>query len=116
MHLEISPVRWNYVLKRLSSCGAAFVLSLERHLLRNWVFVHALETGGALPIGHVDDTLWEDDDGDDGQEILIEDADIQEVRTPQQWASVAQRRYDALVRQQVGPLAVRRSCRRFSEG
>src|SRR5690606_34296381 len=28
--------------KRLSSSGAAFVISLERHLLRNWVFLNAI--------------------------------------------------------------------------
>lgn len=83
--------------KRLSSCGASFVLSLERHLLRNWVFVHALESGAALPVGHVDDTLWSDDDVDDGQELLIDDVEIVGVRTPADWAAVAKRRYDALL-------------------
>ena len=37
--------------KRLESSGQAFIQSLDRHVLRNFVFLHALENGLALPIG-----------------------------------------------------------------
>ena len=37
--------------KRLESSGAAFLLSVERHLLRNYVFLHAIRNGLPLPIG-----------------------------------------------------------------
>jgi superfamily II DNA or RNA helicase len=37
--------------KRLESGGPAFLLSLERHILRNFVFLHALENDLPLPIG-----------------------------------------------------------------
>ncbi len=37
--------------KRLESGGPAFLLSLERHILRNFVFLHALENTLPLPIG-----------------------------------------------------------------
>ncbi|HEX2092563.1 MAG TPA: helicase-related protein [Longimicrobiaceae bacterium] len=37
--------------KRLESCGPAFLLSLERHALRNYVFLHAIENGLDLPLG-----------------------------------------------------------------
>jgi hypothetical protein len=37
--------------KRLESSGQAFLLSVERHILRNYVFIHALENGLPLPIG-----------------------------------------------------------------
>jgi superfamily II DNA or RNA helicase len=40
--------------KRLESGGPAFIQSLERHLLRNFVFVHALENGLDLPTGTQD--------------------------------------------------------------
>jgi superfamily II DNA or RNA helicase len=61
--------------KRLESSGAAFLESIERHCLRNHVFIEALRRGAELPIGPqesalldavVDDgelpTLFDDDD------------------------------------------------------
>jgi len=54
--------------KRLESSGYAFLLSLSRHILRNFVFVYALENQFELPIGkniieNLDDFI-EDDDTD----------------------------------------------------
>lgn len=43
--------------KRLESGGPAFLQSLERHLLRNHVFLHALEMDQPLPIGTQDAEL-----------------------------------------------------------
>jgi superfamily II DNA or RNA helicase len=40
--------------KRLESGGPAFLQSVARHILRNFVFLHALERGLDLPIGAVD--------------------------------------------------------------
>ena len=37
--------------KRLESSGYSFLLSLERHILRNLITLHAMETGQAIPIG-----------------------------------------------------------------
>ncbi|HEY1349240.1 MAG TPA: helicase-related protein [Ktedonobacteraceae bacterium] len=37
--------------KRLESGGPAFLQSLERHVLRNFVYLHAIEAGLDLPIG-----------------------------------------------------------------
>ena len=37
--------------KRLESSGKAFLLSVERHLLRDYVFLHAIRNGLPLPIG-----------------------------------------------------------------
>lgn len=37
--------------KRLESSGEAFLLSIERHIARNFVFLHALENDLPLPIG-----------------------------------------------------------------
>ncbi|MFH1739262.1 MAG: helicase-related protein [bacterium] len=37
--------------KRLESGGAAFLLSIERHILRNYVFLHAIQEGAPLPVG-----------------------------------------------------------------
>ena len=43
--------------KRLESSGHAFLLSVERHILRNFIFLHALENGKELPIGTQDSGL-----------------------------------------------------------
>ncbi len=55
--------------KRLESSGKAFLLSVERHILRNYVFLHALAEGKPLPIGTQDvgllDTGRYDEDPDD---------------------------------------------------
>ena len=40
--------------KRLESSGQAFVQSVERHILRNYVYLHAIENGEPLPIGTQD--------------------------------------------------------------
>ena len=54
--------------KRLESSGHAFCRSVERHILRNFIYVHALETGKPLPIGSSDagllDTLNPGSDAD----------------------------------------------------
>lgn len=43
--------------KRLESSGAAFLLSLERHIVRNLVYLHALDRGLDLPIGTQDSSM-----------------------------------------------------------
>ncbi len=54
--------------KRLESCGHAFLCSVERHILRNFVFLHAIENDLPLPIGAQDaamlDTRLTDADRD----------------------------------------------------
>ena len=54
--------------KRLESSGHSFLLSIRRHILRNYIFLHALEHGLPLPIGTQDqalfDTRAEDHDSD----------------------------------------------------
>ena len=55
--------------KRLESNGHSFLQSVERHILRNFVFLHAIKTGNPLPIGTTDtgllDTQSNDADADD---------------------------------------------------
>lgn len=54
--------------KRLESSGAVFIESLERHILRNYVYLHAIEQGLPLPIGTQDsgllNTAINDEDAD----------------------------------------------------
>src|ERR1017187_7513301 len=46
----IGYVRTN-LFKRLESCGHSFLLSLQRHILRNYILLHALNHAKDLPIG-----------------------------------------------------------------
>lgn len=52
--------------KRLESSGQAFIQSVERHILRNYVYLHAIEKGLPIPIGTQDaeflDTRFTDND------------------------------------------------------
>ena len=52
--------------KRLESSGSAFLQSVERHVLRNYVFLHAIRHDLPLPIGTQDaellDSRYEDED------------------------------------------------------
>ena len=54
--------------KRLESSGHSFTLSVERHILRNYIFLHAIEDSLPLPIGTQDigllDTWANDQDSD----------------------------------------------------
>jgi superfamily II DNA/RNA helicase len=54
--------------KRLESSGFAFVQSIERHILRNFIYLYALEQGFDIPIGTQDadllDTSNNDEDAD----------------------------------------------------
>ena len=62
--------------KRLESSGHAFLLSVERHLLRNFVYIHAIENEKPLPIGTIDagllDSLSFDGDAESGNELFDE--------------------------------------------
>jgi superfamily II DNA or RNA helicase len=55
--------------KRLESCGDAFEQSIERHILRNCVYLHAISTGQPIPLGTQDlavlDATNIDEDVDD---------------------------------------------------
>ncbi|MGH3023566.1 MAG: helicase-related protein [Gaiellaceae bacterium] len=60
--------------KRLESGGLAFLQSVERHVLRNFVYLHAIERGKPLPIGPQSIELMDsriNDDDEDLQAALI---------------------------------------------
>ena len=68
--------------KRLESSGAAFLQSVERHILRNYVFLHAIRNGLPLPLGTQDaemlDSRFTDADADEAQGALSDPDDEQE--------------------------------------
>lgn len=55
--------------KRLESSGWAFLLSVERHILRNFVFLYALEHGLPLPIGTQGAELLDTQFNDEDEEV-----------------------------------------------
>ena len=59
--------------KRLESSGQAFVQSLERHILRNFVYLHALESGEPVPIGTQDAEILDERYSDQDDEALFGD-------------------------------------------
>jgi SNF2 family DNA or RNA helicase len=60
--------------KRLESGGPAFLQSLERHALRNFVYLHAIEQGLDLPIGTQDAELLDPGTSDEDENVLVPEA------------------------------------------
>ena len=84
--------------KRLESSGYVFIQSLERHVLRNYVYLHAIDNGLPLPIGTQDVEMLDprvndaDIDGINALTDLIEDDSNDEAengrigaRTPEEY-------------------------------
>lgn len=64
--------------KRLESSGHSFILSVERHILRNYIFLHAIEKDLPLPIGTQDMGLldtWANDQDSDLWDATADDDD-----------------------------------------
>ncbi len=59
--------------KRLERSGQSFLLSLERHILRNFVYLHALERDLPLPIGTQDAELLDSRFHDNDEELFDQD-------------------------------------------
>jgi hypothetical protein len=53
--------------KRLESCGHSFLLSLQRHILRNHILLHALANSRLLPIGTQLGDLLESSDTEENE-------------------------------------------------
>ncbi|TDN39884.1 NgoFVII family restriction endonuclease [Hymenobacter sp. UV11] len=64
--------------KRLESSGQAFLLSLSRHILRNYVFIHAIDNNLPLPIGQQDAQMLDSWLEDEDPEELFSATDEQE--------------------------------------
>lgn len=93
--------------KRLESSGHAFILSLERHILRNYIYLHAIENDLSLPIGTQDMGLldtWANDEDSDWWAPATEDDEnsnsdptktIDSVKTEADYKRRAREIYDA---------------------
>lgn len=82
--------------KRLESSGQSFLLSIERHILRNHIYLHALETEQPLPVGTQDadllDTRNFDEDLDEAvgelfaeEEEALESHEVLSLRSEQEF-------------------------------
>lgn len=68
--------------KRLESSGHSFILSVERHILRNYICIHAIEKGLPIPIGTQDMGLldtWANDQDSDLWDPATENEDADNV-------------------------------------
>jgi superfamily II DNA or RNA helicase len=67
--------------KRLESSGHAFIQSVERHIMRNFVYLYAIDNGVPIPVGTQDsaivDSRFNDGDADSGSlpEFFVDDDD-----------------------------------------
>lgn len=92
--------------KRLESSGYVFLQSLERHILRNYIYLHAIENNLPIPIGtqyiEMLDTRFSDDDADDVNALLDFDDESEStndlqpnyLRTPEDFKSRSKEVYD----------------------
>jgi superfamily II DNA or RNA helicase len=93
--------------KRLESSGAALIQSLERHILRNYIYLHAIDQGLEIPIGTQDaeflDTQYIDEDSDSvvaltldleeqDDEESLEDTELEQVAELEQRESAYKQR------------------------
>src|SRR5205823_6080321 len=62
--------------KRLESSGLAFQQSIERHILRNFVFFQAIEQKLPLPIGPQDAALLDAHVYDEDAETIDQETDL----------------------------------------
>jgi len=73
--------------KRLSSCGNSFVISLQRHLARNEMWLYAINNGLPIPVGSVLESMLDAGDGQITTNEEDEDLDslaVKESGRPQQ--------------------------------
>lgn len=73
--------------KRLESSGEAFQQSIERHILRNFIFLHAVENKLPLPIGTQDSGLldagnYDEDVDDESADAELFDDDENDSKLP----------------------------------
>lgn len=92
-------------LKRLTSSAYAFLLTLDRMLLRSYVLAHALENGKPIPVGTLSNSAYELDEDQDTDEDL-EDSALEGnavdslfralKNSDEEWRSVGARTYEHL--------------------
>lgn len=82
--------------KRLESSGVAFLLSIERHVMRNAVFIYALENGLDLPIGGADPAVLDTRRTDEDERSADLDLDREDYVEKADTADSAAEAYDRI--------------------
>jgi len=82
--------------KRLESCGHSFLLSLQRHILRNHILLHALANSRLLPIGTQLGDLLESSDTEENELALNLKQTSGELKTEAEFAARAAALYKLL--------------------
>jgi superfamily II DNA or RNA helicase len=101
--------------KRLESGGPAFIQSVERHILRNFVYLHAIDAGLDLPLGTQDAALLDARANDEDEEALLPETaeenegatstlDEIEMAAPLSSETTFRRRAAEVYAQYIGPL------------
>jgi hypothetical protein len=77
--------------KRLESGGPAFLQSIQRHIVRNLIYIHAIEAGQPLPIGPQDAELLDlsDEDADSDFATFFEEGEYEDSQDALAGAEVA---------------------------
>ncbi|MCF0168635.1 MAG: SWF/SNF helicase family protein [Bacteroidales bacterium] len=98
--------------KRIDSCGYSFLLTLYRHILRNMVFIYAIDNNLKLPISDenaLPDDFLEDDDQNQipgtpkVDSIMKEDGDKITISTdPELYMKIAKGYYEMLAQKSSG--------------
>ena len=95
-------------LKRLTSSAYAFLLTLDRMLLRSYVLVHALEKGKPIPVGTLSNSAYEldetqnaDEDFEDVEDSALEGNTVESpfgvlTNSEEEWRSVGAKTYEHL--------------------
>ncbi len=69
--------------KRLESSGFAFIQSIERHILRNFIYLYALEQNLDIPIGTQDANLLDTRNSDEDSDSIVASLfDVEEDLSP----------------------------------
>lgn len=79
--------------KRLESSGQAFLQSIERHILRNYVYLHALDNRLEIPIGSQDASLLDSSFYDEEFELFDDNSETAEANDNGSVASHSEHEY-----------------------
>lgn len=83
--------------KRLESSGHAFLLSVARHIYRNFIFLHAIENGEPIPIGSQEASIIDTYLGD--SDLEDEDLNIDLLFKEESYRKQAAKTYSVLANQ-----------------
>jgi len=75
--------------KRLESSGHSFLLSIRRHILRNFIFLHALDNGLPVPVGTQDSSLFDTRTDDHDSDSNLFGADERQVKDPTEFTAAS---------------------------